>query len=556
MDLSPSEIEYQDKLGNMRSYWNKLVGHNSDLEKPKINESKCKIVDVQTKVEDVKKKFQSEEDKDEKPINKVQITKQLFENKPSERVEKVSPLIKNTCSFFENSLHDKNNQYESLNPNIVEIIENKNTEEKTNGNECLENQKKIIKSEKKRQHKPVTKSLSITYPEFDYVRYRVVKSDLFQKKIFAKCDRESQFDGLMQYLQDYSFQELLIDNNIVIIEPIRTTIIRENASKYYKPVKNVTPLLHKSNEANNQKNGLRKHFFYHPVRVNREVNDNELPNPDTVKQVRQLFEKKEKCITNTNRKKTENRKNIDLDKDICSVTRSAFSENGNNEYTSLDSFDEEPCCEQQYITEDVMEKIRKYGTTITYYGGRIVRKQSSQDSLTNVIMEEIKENKNKDFHSKYDTVGEKDNKYQGLKFKLVKSNSCSSRLELVGTQNLATSRQKYFKKRQDLIKEAEERTVSNKTTEVQNQKLLDKNEINECIKKQTSAQHEKQNSDNKTYTKWSDKTKEQTIYGIQFNDKMIGKLPLKTKYEYHNFQENEKKTKIIEDMDFEPYEIA
>lgn len=38
------------------------------------------------------------------------------------------------------------------------------------------------------------------------------------------------------------------------------------------------------------KNGLKRHFFYHPVRVNKELIDEELPCPDTVRNVRKLFE--------------------------------------------------------------------------------------------------------------------------------------------------------------------------------------------------------------------------------------------------------------------------
>ncbi|KAL3280899.1 hypothetical protein HHI36_004126 [Cryptolaemus montrouzieri] len=536
MDLGECTLEYQEKLGSMRTYWNKLVGNKpNEVGNKDKDDSKCKIVDVTTKVGEVKKKFEKQEEVQEKVVNKVQITKQIFEHKPVEKTEKVSPLIKNTCSFFENPCFDK-----GTNANLVEIIERKEEAEDKNN---FDKEVKKETAEKRRPHKAVTKSLSITYPEFDHVRYRVVKSDLFQKKIFANCEKESQFDGLMQYLQDYSFQELLMDNNIVIIEPIRTTIIRENNAKYQKPMKNITPLLHKNNQSEHEKNGLRKHFFYHPIRVNKEVNDDELPNPDTVKQVRQLFEKTDKYCNSTNKTKE---KNTDPDKDHCSVESNPS--NNSEPGDAFESFDEEPCCEQQYITEDMMEKIRKYGTTITYYGGRIVRKQSSHDSLTNMIMEEIKNNEMKDFHCKYDTMGEKDSIYQGLSFKLVKSNSCSSRLELVGTQNLAASKQKYFSKHKELTKDKR-----NETKPIKNQKILDKNEINESIKKQTNMQ---ENIDNKIYTKWGDAKQEQTIFGIQFNDKVIDKIPQKIKYDFHNFDQLKNKTRVIEDMDFEPYEIA
>lgn len=39
-----------------------------------------------------------------------------------------------------------------------------------------------------------------------------------------------------------------------------------------------------------RQSSLRKHFFYQPIRVNRELIDDELPNPDTVRNVRQMFE--------------------------------------------------------------------------------------------------------------------------------------------------------------------------------------------------------------------------------------------------------------------------
>lgn len=38
------------------------------------------------------------------------------------------------------------------------------------------------------------------------------------------------------------------------------------------------------------KSGLRKHFFYHPIRVNKELLDEELPTPDTVRKAKKLFE--------------------------------------------------------------------------------------------------------------------------------------------------------------------------------------------------------------------------------------------------------------------------
>lgn len=39
-----------------------------------------------------------------------------------------------------------------------------------------------------------------------------------------------------------------------------------------------------------QKANLKRHFFYHPIRVNKELLDEELPTPDTVRNARKLFE--------------------------------------------------------------------------------------------------------------------------------------------------------------------------------------------------------------------------------------------------------------------------
>lgn len=514
MNDNQTGIEYQDKLDNMRNYWKKLTGQ----EIPKQPETETEPT---IKIEEVKKKFETNTDKTEQ-TNKVKITKEIFENKSDRR-----HFVKPTKGLFENPAFEKENPFESLNPNVVEVVES--------SPESKEPQlRKNNTTERRKDHSPVTKSLSITYPEFDHVRYRVVKSNLFQKKIFTNCEKESQFEGLMQYLQDYSFQELLMDNNIVIIEPIRTTLIRESNNKYKNPAKNITPLLHTNiEEKKNEKNTLKKHFFFHPIRVNKEVNDDELPNPDTVKQVRQLFEKNEDKIIKPMKKLIENKAKISSEKKPCLTTK---SETCSDE--QWDSYDEEACCEQQYITEDMMEKIRKCGTTITYYGGRIVRKQSSQDSLTNVILEEIKNNETRKDDS------------QRLKFKLVKSNSCSSRMELVGTKNIALSKQKYKNKQEIIKKQLEEE--QNKLTENNNdEKTLNKNEINEYIKKQSL---QKQDIDNKIYTKWGESTREQTIYGIHLNEKMNDP---KVIHDYHtNFERSKNKGKVIEDMDFEPFEIA
>ncbi|XP_057338778.1 uncharacterized protein LOC130676515 isoform X2 [Microplitis mediator] len=164
-------------------------------------------------------------------------------------------------------------------------------------------------------------------PEFDHIRYKIVKSRLFGKNIFSNVQNKGEsYDGLMDYLREYSFQELLLDNNVVIIEPVRAEPMEIKTSSMQSKSKSTsaqcsrvtvgsgsssgttTVSTTQKKEENGQGDGkienditkspkqstLRKHFFYHPIssvnRVNRELIDEELPDPDTVKNVREMFE--------------------------------------------------------------------------------------------------------------------------------------------------------------------------------------------------------------------------------------------------------------------------
>ncbi|KAF2903523.1 hypothetical protein ILUMI_02661 [Ignelater luminosus] len=577
-----SNKEFQERLDTMRNYWGKLANDNNDNDNHNDEDSKedteapkCKIVDVQTKVEDVIKKFETKEEKEsEKPESIVQSTKQIFEPKiHQDKSEKMSTFVKESCTFFENPYFEKHrfnsNQFESLNPNIVEIIE----------------------KEDNMQKKPVTKTKSLNNePEFDHIRYRVMKSDLFQKNIFANCQKESQFDGLMQYLQDYSFQELLIDNNIVIIEPIRTNVQHETAANA-KTARNITKLLHKSHNGSppNQNTGLRRRFFYHPVRVNREMNEDELPNPDTVKQVRQFFEcglKKSQSSQELDKlsRKTVQYQTLDPDKDNCSATDSSSNPSNSSEIGSNDNlYDNELCCEQQYVSEDVLQKIRECGTSVTYYGGKVLSIRNGDNNIslnpmTRTIMEEIKGNQVRECNckrsgdSRKNSISDCNNKhensnnhnrnnnketYHGIKFKLLKSNSCSSRLELVGTENLTEYKQKFLEKQKylidqknrenqrknSIINEKEENYTETTTIEVTTSKeeIINKQENGPKIISATG----------KKMIQWGSSSEEKTYNNINFN-----KSNQKTNYDFHNYEKIKTNTKKINDMEFEPYEIA
>ncbi|CAH1712746.1 unnamed protein product [Chironomus riparius] len=357
--------------------------------------------------------------------------------------------------------------------------------------------------------------------EFDHVRYKVMKSEMFQKNIArsSKYKKETQFDGLMQYLQDYSFQELLANNNVVIIEPVRTKI--EKVSE--KPNKSQSAICKITNGApaklnRSGSNNLKKHFFYHPIRVNKELYEDELPVPDTVRNVRKLFEDSLRlgCPSTTlterdsnmskssdslkprktiryltidtsfdNNLATSKWDSISLSSGVSSaadlsspcecqennlgrnVCNSNSSSNGSKE--NLDkSYDSGNAGMEKahLVTTDVLEKMRECGSSITYYGPSVATNQMFNENhkinpeiMTKVVTKDmgvLREKCNchgRQFRNNFSSSNEKyqqhqqqqqqqqqhqlhkkmNNDYTGLKFKLVKSNSCSSRLELAGT---------------------------------------------------------------------------------------------------------------------------
>ncbi|XP_066155987.1 protein javelin isoform X1 [Euwallacea fornicatus] len=492
VDLNNNEelmdAEIQEKVDNMRSYWTKMAG-----DKDEAAGERCKIVEIHSKVDNVKKKFElNNENREERP-GKVELAKQVFE--PKSPSGKISPVIKESCNYFENCM-------ESLCPGSVELLENE-----------------------RRPKKSLTKAKSVNVPEFDHVRYKVIKPELFNKKILANCETAEQFNDVMKYLQDYSFQELFIDNNIVIIEPIRSKI--PHSSKTL-PKRDGKPKREIREEADDVKQGLRKHFFYQPIRVNKEVNDDELPNPEVVKQARQFFE-----MGTNNAKERQRESGVDLDKDKCSTT-SACSDDDRDDAEEENMYDSLDCCSTEYVSEDILEKIREYGTTVTYYGGRVVDRNPGQPILTKVIMEEIKNNEKRCMEcsgcrrrSMDKTLNEVSREYQGFKFKIVKSNSCNSRLELMGT--------------------------ADKNRLNKNEKRMNKDTINESIKRNENkpnqpriiGEERKATDANKVYIQWSELKKEKAN-GAQTNRGMKN-------YDYHEKVTDSRKSS---EMEFEPYEVA
>lgn len=182
-------------------------------------------------------------------------------------------------------------------------------------------------------------------PEFDHVRYKIVKSHMFSKNMFSTARGDVTYEGLMQYLREYSFQELLMDNNVVIIEPVRAEPVERKPSPLARaePTCKIAGAIQKKME-NRERNGersesggskssrqssIRKHFFYQPIRVNRELIDEELPDPDTVRNVRRMFEntlEKKKSVTDAEfSRDNKTRRSVSM-KDLTSIDDSRYDE--------------------------------------------------------------------------------------------------------------------------------------------------------------------------------------------------------------------------------------
>ncbi|XP_018353830.1 PREDICTED: uncharacterized protein LOC108755380 [Trachymyrmex septentrionalis] len=383
--------------------------------------------------------------------------------------------------------------------------------------------------------------------EFDHVRYKIVKSHMFSKNVFNTARGDVTYEGLMQYLREYSFQELLMDNNVVIIEPVRAETIERKSSSLTRtePKCKIAGAIQKKTE-NHERNGeqsesggtakssrqssIKKHFFYQPIRVNRELIDEELPDPDTVRNVRRMFEntlEKKKISDAEFSRDDKTRRSVSM-KDLTSIDDNRYDEisdktreesrsrcssrakdltrlfetksvsstisiakeeigsprcesktkilaqsfearsgntspSGSNcsknkvgryhhhhhhqnwdsgsvssgvssDYPDTDpgsgahctsSDDEDVNCNDDdadatspghYVSQDVLRKIRECGTSVTYYGGKVVNMHNGP-LVSPLIGNGFKRI-------------DKSNDY--VKFKLVKSNSCDSRLELTG----------------------------------------------------------------------------------------------------------------------------
>lgn len=232
----------------------------------------------------------------------------------------------------------------------------------------------------------------------------------------------------------------------------------EEPNKLERP-KSMDFLIPKENKSHTET--LKKHFYYNPLKQKKKLNDNELPDPDKVLSTRQLFQKELKIplppsMNNQNPKtgprptqevrvipetyKSKLHKCVSVDMGTNVHNRWTDSGSVSSGVGSEASFDTESSethhrpdgyssDDEDYITDkttveiigrpvsaEILNKIRKFGTSVTYYGGKVISSSRGVvcSPMTMTIMDEIR-------HQKEENV----------KLRLVKSNSCGSRMELM-----------------------------------------------------------------------------------------------------------------------------
>lgn len=217
--------------------------------------------------------------------------------------------------------------------------------------------------------------------------------------------------------------------------------------------------IHKENKSHAET--LKKHFYYNPLKQKKKFNDNELPDPDKVLSTRQLFQKELKIplppsmnnqnpktgprptqeirvIPETYKTKLQKCVSVDMGTNIHNKwTDSGSISSGVGSEASFDTessetnhrVDEYSSDDEDYLTDkttieiigrpvsaEILNKIRKFGTSVTYYGGKVISSSRGVvcSPMTMTIMDEIRHQKE-----------------ENIKLRLVKSNSCGSRIELI-----------------------------------------------------------------------------------------------------------------------------
>ncbi|KPJ01575.1 hypothetical protein RR46_08612 [Papilio xuthus] len=237
-----TDLEYQEKINSVKSYWSKLIEKpTEDHLKQEVTENEKSSPDnITTNVEVTVTK--NDDTKYVPEISVGSIIKSLESVKIVDSIKKISQSTKKLQLWKEETEKVKSDS-EIEEPTVQKIKKEsegtiydtpkatKITKEAhqdisrdTPEIEIVELSSEDDQNQKTQATIIKAKGYEKGCDEFDHVRYKVMKSELFKNSMIANYRKEAQFDGLLQYLQDYSFQELLVNNNIVIIEPVRTKV--------------------------------------------------------------------------------------------------------------------------------------------------------------------------------------------------------------------------------------------------------------------------------------------------------------------------------------------
>lgn len=324
-----------------------------------------------------------------------------------------------------------------------------NLSDETNNEAALKNRRLISGEELRRRKEEIFKPKSA--PEQKYTEEVNTSA--------CRTTKEEAIYNLKKYLKENNIglKELLTNNNVVIIDTYRDKKSTEDLSEYnHKNMRECritgTTTKSEARESNTLPRAnkvhqplVQRHYFYKLVKSRTKLPDEELPDPDKVRSTREMFQKPKNGtqtgimlpiaakLSNPRKepRPTPEVRVVQGDRNTKGWTDSGSLSSGvSSDMSQLDNMSDKcytsdeddvpqsPEADQHPVSPEVMKKIRACGTTITYYGGRVIsHSHGSGNQMTMTIMDEIR---------------------QGMeggrgKFRLVKSNSCGSRLELAGT---------------------------------------------------------------------------------------------------------------------------
>lgn len=170
-----------------------------------------------------------------------------------------------------------------------------------------------------------------------------------------------------------------------------------------------------------------------PLAVNGNKDDTDAAkNESKTRIIAQAFEARSGLTSPSDSTSSKNRANKYQQRHLHNWDSGSVSSGVSSDYPDTDagsaphctsSEDEELYChdddgvdEGHYVSQDVLKKIREYGTSVTYYGGKVINTFNGPLICPMVCKKSKGSKKALDY----------------IKFRLVKSNSCDSRLELTG----------------------------------------------------------------------------------------------------------------------------